>query len=119
MHGQIVVLTYWAAWCAPCLEETPALASYATGNIGRRVVMAGINVDELPAGAAAQILKLPKAYGFYLDRNQSTGTKLGVSLQTLPVTVIIDRQERVAAMYAGPVTTRTLQTVLPKLLTEH
>ena len=119
MRGKIVVLNYWADWCTPCREETPALARYATGNAGRGVVMAGINVGELSAGAATQILRLPLAYAFYLDRNRVTGTKLGVPLQTLPVTVIIDRQGRIAAMYAGGITTRTLGTVLPKLLDEH
>ena len=119
MRGKVVVLSYWASWCSPCRAEVPALARYAAVNTGLGVVMAGINVGELSAGAATQLLKLPLAYGFYMDRKRVTGSILGISLQALPVTVIVDRRGRVAAMYVGPIMARTLQTVLPKLLIER
>ena len=53
-----------AAWCAPCREETPTLALYATGNIGRRVVMVGINVDELSGAPRRKYWSCPRLTAF-------------------------------------------------------
>lgn len=43
--GRVLVLNFWAAWCEPCVEETPSLNRFARQTAGSGVVVLGISVD--------------------------------------------------------------------------
>ena len=46
MRGKVVVLNYWATWCPPCVEETPALNRLQKYIDSRNGLVLGISVDE-------------------------------------------------------------------------
>jgi thiol-disulfide isomerase/thioredoxin len=122
LRGRAVVLTFCAAWCAPCDRELPELERAAQANAGRGVAVAGIVLGPLAAGESAPFLRggKPKTMSFYWDRGQSTGAQLGgIPLATLPVNLLIDRRGRVAAVYSGVVTPAQLNSVLATLVAGH
>jgi len=43
--GRVLVLNFWAAWCEPCVEETPSLNRFARQTAGSGVVVLGISID--------------------------------------------------------------------------
>jgi peroxiredoxin len=43
--GKLLVLSFWATWCPPCVEETPSMSQFAKDYAGRGVVVLGISVD--------------------------------------------------------------------------
>jgi thiol-disulfide isomerase/thioredoxin len=45
-HGQVVVLNFWATWCAPCVEETPSLEKFAEQMRPDGVAVIGVSVDQ-------------------------------------------------------------------------
>ncbi|MCX2778874.1 TlpA family protein disulfide reductase [Microbulbifer thermotolerans] len=45
--GRVLLVNYWAEWCAPCREEIPALNTLAQS--AETVLVVGINYDALPA----------------------------------------------------------------------
>ena len=52
LRGQVVILSFWATWCAPCREELPLLSAYAAQHAGQGLQVLGISLDEpeqLPA----------------------------------------------------------------------
>src|SRR5688500_17366011 len=45
-RGSVVVLNFWATWCAPCRTETPMLVKLADEYEKRGLKVAGIALDE-------------------------------------------------------------------------
>jgi peroxiredoxin len=47
--GKLLVLNFWAAWCAPCVQEVPSLEAFQQTMAGQGVVVLGVSVDTNPA----------------------------------------------------------------------
>jgi cytochrome c biogenesis protein CcmG/thiol:disulfide interchange protein DsbE len=43
--GKVLVLNFWASWCAPCVEEAPSLNEFARTFKNSGVVVLGVSVD--------------------------------------------------------------------------
>ena len=105
-QGKVVVLNFWGSWCAPCRAEAPDLESAWTKLKPKGVQFLGVNVrDEQGAGAAFNASKgitYPSIYDFGLRTMLSIR---GFPTGSIPSTIVLDRQGRVAAIHlGGPVT---------------
>ena len=49
LKGKVVILNFWATWCPPCVEETPALNRLQKYVESRNALVLGVSVDEDPA----------------------------------------------------------------------
>jgi thiol-disulfide isomerase/thioredoxin len=65
LAGQPTLINLWASWCAPCREEIPVLARYASEPGSIRVV--GINVQDSPTSALSLLADLGVHYPSYGD----------------------------------------------------
>ncbi len=117
--GKVVVLNYWATWCPPCVVETPALDKLYRSIKAGGVEFVGIGVKDTDSHLSAFVRDNAISYPMLSDPNAKTALQLGrIPTFSLPSTVIIDRQGRVAAVYVGPVLDGDLQPVLSTLSAE-
>lgn len=98
-RGQVVLLNFWATWCAPCKQEMPHLNKLHDKYRDAGFVLLGVNVDDDPAKAAADAAKLGIKFPVLLD-SAKTVSKL-YQLDAMPTTVVIDRDGRVRHVHQG------------------
>jgi peroxiredoxin len=97
--GRVVVLNFWASWCAPCKEEMPTLESVWREFRGRGVVVLGVNVLDERRKAEAFLHAFGITYPNVFDPGQER--MIAYQVTGLPTTVFIDRQRRIRARVAG------------------
>ncbi len=98
-RGQVVLLNFWATWCAPCKQEMPHLNKLHDKYRDTGFVLLGVNVDDDPAKAAADAAKLGIRFPVLLD-SAKTVSKL-YQLDAMPTTVVIDRDGQVRHVHQG------------------
>ena len=109
--GQVVVVNVWGSWCAPCRAEAPMLAEAARDLEKDDVAFLGIDsrdLNETQARAFVRRFEIP--YPSIYDQQGRTLLAFRGTLvpSSVPATVIIDREGRVAASVLGEITRTTL-----------
>ena len=116
MVGQVVVLNFWADWCAPCRAEAPVLNEVYARTQAQGVEFVGVNVKDDRNAARAFERTQGVQYDSIFDQPAVQLTKFRkVVPQTPPSTLLIDRQGRVAGIFNGAVTIGTLQPAVEAL----
>ncbi len=101
LHGDVVVLNFWASWCPPCKDEAPALQAAWERWRDRGVVVLGVNVEDLTDDARGFVEEYGITYPNVRDGPGSIQGRYG--LTGLPETVFVDAAGRIAVFRAGPV----------------
>ena len=97
-RGSIVLLNFWATWCPPCRHELPGLVRLANAYRGRGVEVAGISMDEEAPAVRQFAAQHAISYPVLLPR---PGEELASQVQSLPTSLLIDREGRIAKTYVG------------------
>ena len=99
-RGKVVFLNFWAAWCAPCRDEMPAMQRLYQEFKGKGFEIVGVNVKDRRTDALAFIKKLQITYPITLDPDGKVGELYGAF--GMPLTYLIDRKGTVLARLMGP-----------------
>ncbi|WP_081847846.1 TlpA disulfide reductase family protein [Microbulbifer sp. HZ11] len=105
--GKVLLVNYWAEWCAPCREEIPELNDFYREH-GEQVLVLGINFDQPPA---EEVQRQAEKFGiaFPLLAAAPEGRWGQAVPQVLPSTFIIDRNGQWRRTLVGPQTATSLQ----------
>jgi len=101
-RGQVVLVNFWATWCAPCVKETPSLERLHLQLAEEGLAVLAVSQDRNGAAVVTPFLgridlqHLP----VYLDPKGTLGRAFGV--QGLPTTYVIGRDGRLLAALIGP-----------------
>jgi thiol-disulfide isomerase/thioredoxin len=108
MKGRVVLLNFWASWCAPCRREMPALDSLRRRVSDSAFAFLAVNEDQ-SEGAARQFVD---EFGFDFPIALGRGTMdRAFAYPGLPHTVLVDAQGRVARTWIGELTPRAISDV--------
>lgn len=101
-RNQLLVVNFWATWCAPCVKEMPALSALQTELAPKGVRFIGIGIDN-PTDLADFAQKYHISYPLFVGGMSGTqlSTQLGNKVGGLPFTVLIDKSGKVVKTYRG------------------
>jgi len=116
-RGKVVLLNFWATWCAPCQIEMPRFVQWQTryGPDGLQII--GVSMDDDSAPVAALTRKRQVNYPILMGDEQ-IGSAYG-GILGLPVTFLIDRKGNIAARYKGETSLAAMERDLKRLLRTH
>ncbi|MFQ5784573.1 MAG: TlpA family protein disulfide reductase [Alphaproteobacteria bacterium] len=102
-RGRVVLLNFWATWCAPCIREMPSLDRLQAALGGSRFEVVALSLDR---GGAAKVapfferLKLRNLMPYY-DEKSLAARALGIN--GLPTTLLIGPKGNELGRIKGPV----------------
>jgi peroxiredoxin len=114
-RGKVVLLDFWATWCASCQLEMPRFVAWTNQYGPQGLQIIGISMDDDPALVRRLCAKLRVNYPVAMG-DEKIG-KLYGGVLGLPVTYLIDRNGEIRAEYQGETDPATIEAGMKRLLT--
>lgn len=99
--GKVLMVNFWATWCAPCIRELPSIDRLQARLGGDKFTVAAISIDRGGKPVALRMLKRLniKKLALYIDKDSSSARHLGV--RNMPTTIIFDAKGREVGKLEG------------------
>ena len=98
-QGQVVMVNFWATWCAPCREEMPHLEALYQRYSDLGFTLLGINVEEDSSGADKFLEETPVSFPILFDPDSEVSELYDVI--AMPSTVLVDRSGKMRFIHHG------------------
>ena len=89
LHGKVVLVDFWASWCAPCLSSFPWMDDLQKRHGQQGLVVVAVNLDQDRALADAFLRKTAPQFRIEFDQQGTLAKQFGV--QAMPTSFLIDR----------------------------
>jgi thiol-disulfide isomerase/thioredoxin len=97
--GKVVLIDFWASWCAPCKKSFPALNELHERYGSRGLIILAVNVDEQRAKMEAFLKSMPAKFAVVRDAEQKLVAKTEV--ESMPTSFVLDATGRVRFLHNG------------------
>ena len=114
LQGQVVVINFWASWCAECKVEQAALDQTWQQFQDSGVVVIGVNFEDTSSNASNYVRAAGVSYPVVEDTNSRTALAYG--LRGVPETFIVEKSGRIVARVIGPVDAAKLASEINPIL---
>jgi cytochrome c biogenesis protein CcmG/thiol:disulfide interchange protein DsbE len=115
LDGRVVVINFWATWCVPCKEEIPWLVDFENRYKDQGFTVVGVSLDEKGWDVVKPYAeKMGMNYPIVIG-DARTAYKYG-QVKSLPVTFVVDRDRRVAAIHFGLINKKKVDQEIRDLL---
>ena len=99
LRGKVVLLDFWASWCAPCRKSFPFLDELQKTHANAGLQVVGLTLEEDTDAVTGFLASVPVNFTIARDTSERAGEAFGVV--AMPTTFLIDREGRVAARFEG------------------
>jgi peroxiredoxin len=113
-RGKVVLLNFWATWCAPCREEMPVFSRWQRSYGARGLAIVGVSMDDDPGSVRQALAERPVSYPVVLG-DAKLGEQMGGVLG-LPLSYLLDADGRVVARYQGEASLGAIEGKVRELL---
>ena len=100
-RGKVVLINFWATWCSPCREEIPGLVGLYEKYRQRGLVILGVSVDDPVSRLVPFVARLGMTYPVLIGTDRPDFLDAYGELAGFPTSVLLSRDGRVCARYAG------------------
>lgn len=100
--GDLLLINFWATWCAPCIQEMPSLQQFHQAYANRGVVVLGVNVDRNEQTYRQFLQRSGISFPNTFDPKAELSSRFGT--YKFPETYLINREGRVLEKFIGPET---------------
>ncbi|MBX3737836.1 MAG: TlpA family protein disulfide reductase [Candidatus Didemnitutus sp.] len=118
-QGRVVLVDFWASWCAPCKASFPALGQVHRDYDARGVTIVAVSEDDKAKDYAAFLKKYAPPFATVRDAAHKLAG--AVKVPAMPTTLVLGRDGRVRAVftgYHGEETEKSLRAALDAALAE-
>ena len=98
-RGRVVLVNFWAGWCASCLDEMPGLTHLNARLRGQPFVMVSVNVGEPERRVSTLVRQLGIETPVLLDPDSAAFARWGATV--LPTTYVLDSEGRARLVGQG------------------
>ena len=99
LQGRVILLDFWASWCAPCKSSFPAMEALTKDYAGQGLTIIAISVDEKRENMQ-QFLKSAKV-SFTVVRDAQHKLVAAADIRSMPTSFLIDRCGKIRFVHAG------------------
>lgn len=100
LRGRVVLLNFWATWCAPCEAEMPAMQRLHEALANTEFTLVAVSVDAGRAEVEAFQKRLGLGFPIALDPDKRVAN--AYQSHRFPESYLIDRDGRILSRYIGP-----------------
>jgi thiol-disulfide isomerase/thioredoxin len=114
LSGEVIVVNFWYAGCAPCRAEAPVLEEAFEESASTGVAFVGVNVRDQAETAQTFNAEFGVTYSSIIDTNGQAQLAFATNVppNAVPTTLVLDRQGRVAARILGQLKNASILTTI-------
>lgn len=118
-QGKMLIVNFWATWCAPCVKEMPELSALQIEYKGKPVQILGMGIDS-PSNIEEFARKYQISYPLFAAGMEGSelSRQLGNNAGGLPFTILIAPDGKVLKNYLGRLKMEELRTDIAKFSLE-
>ena len=98
LRGQVVLLDFWASWCAPCRVQAPILEQFARTNEDKPITVIGVNTGDAEPAALEFVKSMGISYPVVFDEQGLVARAFGAN--ELPTLVVINAEGEISSIEA-------------------
>lgn len=114
----LLLLDFWATWCAPCIKAMPELTELHEEFADDGLTIVGVSIDESPDKVAKFLEKKPLDYAVALDSKETPAWQ-AFAVAAIPAMYLLDREGRIVGEWKGRVRVEDVRKRIESLLAQN